>query len=98
MTTQTNATNTVDGHTLAAGVTDGTVWLWDISNHRLPRAMATLGPVGDPIYSVGFSPGGDVLVTSGARSAELLDFGTGTFREITGRFPARTAGGATCSP
>jgi hypothetical protein len=32
-------------------------------------------------------PGGDVLVTSGARAAELLDLGTGAFREIPGRFP-----------
>jgi hypothetical protein len=32
-------------------------------------------------------PNGDVLVTSGAQSAELLDLGTGVFREIPGRFP-----------
>jgi hypothetical protein len=32
-------------------------------------------------------PSGDVLVTSGARTAELLDLGTGAFREIPGRFP-----------
>jgi hypothetical protein len=32
-------------------------------------------------------PNGDVLVTSGARTAELLDLGTGAFREIAGRFP-----------
>jgi hypothetical protein len=32
-------------------------------------------------------PSGDVLVTSGAPSAELLDLRTGAFREIPGRFP-----------
>jgi hypothetical protein len=32
-------------------------------------------------------PSGDVLVTSGASTAELLDVRTGTFREIPGRFP-----------
>ncbi len=32
-------------------------------------------------------PSGDVLVTSGARTAELFDLGTGAFREIPGRFP-----------
>jgi hypothetical protein len=32
-------------------------------------------------------PDGDVLVTSGARVAELLDLGSWTFREIPGRFP-----------
>jgi hypothetical protein len=32
-------------------------------------------------------PSGDVLITSGARTAELLDSGTGAFREIPGRFP-----------
>ena len=33
-------------------------------------------------------PSGDVLVTSGARVAELLDLETWTFREVPGRFPA----------
>jgi hypothetical protein len=32
-------------------------------------------------------PDGDVLVTSGARTGELLDFGAGTFREVAGAFP-----------
>ena len=32
-------------------------------------------------------PGGNVLVTSGARAAELLDVGAGTFREIPGSMP-----------
>jgi hypothetical protein len=32
-------------------------------------------------------PSGDVLITSGARTAELFDPGTGAFREIAGRFP-----------
>jgi hypothetical protein len=31
-------------------------------------------------------PDGDVLITSGARAAELLDRRTGAFREIPGRF------------
>lgn len=33
-------------------------------------------------------PGGDVLVTSGAQVAELLDVERWTFREVPGRFPA----------
>ena len=32
-------------------------------------------------------PNGDVLITSGARTAELLDHGTKTFREIAGPLP-----------
>ena len=32
-------------------------------------------------------PSGQVLITSGARTAELLDLERGTFREIPGRFP-----------
>ena len=32
-------------------------------------------------------PNGDVLVTSGATRAELLEFGAGAFREIAGHFP-----------
>ena len=33
-------------------------------------------------------PSGDVLVTSGARVAELLNLESWTFREVPGRFPA----------
>jgi hypothetical protein len=33
-------------------------------------------------------PNGDVLVTSGARTAELLDRARGSFREVPGYFPA----------
>ena len=33
-------------------------------------------------------PSGDVLVTSGARVAELLDVGSWTFNEVPGRFPS----------
>ena len=33
-------------------------------------------------------PGGDVLVTSGAQVAELLDIARWTFRAVPGRFPA----------
>lgn len=33
-------------------------------------------------------PGGNVLVTSGAQAAELLDVGRWRFREVSGRFPA----------
>ncbi len=32
-------------------------------------------------------PGGNVLVTSGARTAELFDVGAGAFREIPGSMP-----------
>ncbi|MFN2567186.1 MAG: Kelch repeat-containing protein [Gemmatimonadaceae bacterium] len=32
-------------------------------------------------------PSGEVLITSGARAAELLDLGAGVFREVPGRFP-----------
>jgi hypothetical protein len=33
-------------------------------------------------------PSGDVLVTSGGPTAELLEIGSWTFRELPGRFPA----------
>ena len=32
-------------------------------------------------------PNGDVLVTAGARSAEILELGNGAFSEVSGRFP-----------
>jgi len=45
-----------DGKTLAAGVTDGTVWLWNLTDPRHPSLTATLtGPNGH-VYAVAFSP------------------------------------------
>jgi WD40 repeat protein len=50
-----------DGHTLAAGVTDGTVWLWHVSQPARPRLLATLTGPAAQVFSVAFSPGGTTL-------------------------------------
>jgi WD40 repeat protein len=52
------------GKTLAAGVTDGTVWLWNLADPASPALVATLtGPAGH-VYSVAFSPSGRVLAAA----------------------------------
>jgi WD40 repeat protein len=53
-----------NGTTLAAGVTDGTVWLWNFADPDSPSLIATLtGPAGH-VYSVAFAPGGGQLAAS----------------------------------
>jgi len=47
-----------DGRALAAGNTDGSVWLWNLTSPATPHLIATLtGPTGH-VYSVAFSPSG----------------------------------------
>jgi len=60
---------TSDGHTLAAGGTDGTVRLWDISEPLRPvpqgaplRASTGTNPT---VFSVAFRPGGRLLAAGG---------------------------------
>jgi WD40 repeat protein len=53
-----------NGTTLAAGVTDGTVWLWNFADPDSPSLIATLtGPAGH-IFSVAFAPAGGQLAAS----------------------------------
>ena len=55
-----------DGRTLAAGVTDGTVWLWRVTDPARPTLAASLtGPV-HAVYSVAFAPGGASLAAGSA--------------------------------
>jgi WD40 repeat protein len=53
-----------DGRTLAAGSTDGTVWLWNVADPARPSLIATLTGPADHVYSVAFSPSGDQLAAS----------------------------------
>ncbi|TMM27731.1 MAG: serine/threonine protein kinase, partial [Actinobacteria bacterium] len=55
-----------DGHTLAAGVTDNTVWLWDVSRPRQPTVLATLESATNAVYTIGYAPHGHVLAASGS--------------------------------
>jgi WD40 repeat protein len=53
-----------DGRTLAAGVTDGTVWLWNLADPAHPALIATLtGPQGH-VFSVAYAPSGRVLAAA----------------------------------
>jgi WD40 repeat protein/transcriptional regulator with XRE-family HTH domain len=56
------------GDALAAAVADGTTWVWDTTDLDRPTRRATLGTGDSPMYTVGFSPSGGVLVASGADS------------------------------
>ena len=57
-----------DGKTLAVGVTDGTVWLWNVAEPVHPALIATLtGPASD-VYSVAFSPSGDAARATSFRA------------------------------
>jgi WD40 repeat protein len=55
-----------DGTTLAAGVTDGTVWLWDLTDPGHPSLSATLNGPNGHVYAVAFSPSGRVVAAGSA--------------------------------
>jgi WD40 repeat protein len=63
-----------DGTTLAAGITDGNVWMWNLADPALPALIATLtGPQGH-VFSVAFSPSGRTLAAaSSAGTVHLWD-------------------------
>ena len=55
-----------DGKTLAAGVTDGTVWLWNLAVPAHPSLMATINGPNGHVYSVAFSPSGGMVAAGSA--------------------------------
>lgn len=54
-----------NGDTLAAGVTDGTVWLWHIKDPTHPSRAAILANTGSPLNSTVFRPGANLLAAGG---------------------------------
>jgi WD40 repeat protein len=67
-----------DGKTLAAGVTDGTVWLWDLAVPAHPSLMATINGPNGHVYSVAFSPsGGNLAAGSADGTVRLWDTSAG---------------------
>jgi WD40 repeat protein len=61
-----------DGRSLAAAVTDSTVWLWDVTNRQHPATTATLTRPTDAVYTVAFSPNGQTLAAAGADNTTRL--------------------------
>jgi WD40 repeat protein len=62
------------GTVLAAGASDGTVWLWNMASPAHPALIAALdGPAGH-VSGVAFSPSGDqVAAVSATSGVELRD-------------------------
>lgn len=90
-----DAIRLADGRVLVIGGADRTDRVQHATTEIYDPRTGAFGPgpsMGNRRYKIpGASvllPGGDVLVTSGAEAAELLDAGTMRFREIPGRFPA----------
>jgi WD40 repeat protein len=67
-----------DGRTLAAGYVDGVVALWDVATGKLLHA-APSGCL--EVYSVDWSPKGDVLVSSG-RDGKIVLWEPGKFERL----------------
>ena len=55
-----------DGHRLAAGMTDGSVRLWDMSDRSAPQRWASLEGIDGTVYGVDFSRDGRYISAAGA--------------------------------
>jgi WD40 repeat protein len=55
-----------DGKMLAAGVADGTTWLWDVHDPARPGLLATLTGPALQVYSVTFGQGSRTLAAGSA--------------------------------
>jgi hypothetical protein len=49
---------------LAAGVTDGTAWLWGVRDPARPRLLAALTGPAQQVWTVAFSPTGSTLAAA----------------------------------
>jgi WD40 repeat protein len=58
-----------DGKTLAAGLQEGEVWLWDLASGW---QVATLSGLGGPVRWLGFHPDGRSLVVAGALAGNCV--------------------------
>jgi WD40 repeat protein len=61
-----------DGRTLAAGSTDNSVELWDVSQPARPALLASLTAATDSVFVVAFSPDGHTLAAGTAEKAVRL--------------------------
>jgi hypothetical protein len=83
-----------DGRVLVIGGADrsdrvhyATTEIYDPANRSFARGPSMASQRYKIAGTTAVLPNGDVLVTSGARSAELLRSGSSTFLEVRGRFP-----------
>ena len=90
-----DAIRLADGRVLVIGGADRTDRVYYATTEIYSPRTATFGrgpSMANRRYKIAGTsvllPSGDVLVTSGARVAELLKLGSWTFREVPGRFPA----------
>src|SRR5262249_16617420 len=87
-----------DGHTLAIGSSDGSIWIC-----RIPAARSLGAPIrsfpeaGDEVHTVAFDATGKTLLTCGFQGARLWDPATGA-AVGPGRFVAGSPAAAALSP
>ena len=61
-----------EGDRLAAGVGDGTIWLWDLSDTAAPTVVAILNALESGVLTLTFSSDGDQLIGSGQDASLML--------------------------
>jgi WD40 repeat protein len=87
-----------DGHTLASGNADGTVWLWNVADPAHPRPLGqplTIGSSGNIVYVVAFSPDGHTLASgNGDGTVRLWNVADPAHPQPLGQ-PLTTTGGNT---
>jgi WD40 repeat protein len=67
------------GQTLAAGATDGTVWLWNVADRATPTLIAELTGPASQVYSVAFGRGNRTLAAGSADgTVRIWDTSPGT--------------------
>lgn len=62
-----------DGNLLCTGGYDRTAILWDITNRRSPRELATMGDFARPVHAVAFLPDQPILAIAGDDNPALWD-------------------------
>jgi WD40 repeat protein/transcriptional regulator with XRE-family HTH domain len=83
---------TRDGHTLASGDSDGTVWLWNIADPAHPRLRGPIPASGTAsVQSVAFSPDGHTLA-SGSLDGTVRLWDLGDAAHPKPLSPIRTGG------
>ena len=72
-----------DGTKLASGSEDKTVRIWEVAEEATGKELSQLN-VGSLVYSVQFSPGGDIIAAGCERTVQLIDVATAEVKLLRG--------------